>query len=218
MRNDAWQEFVEIRDGLDALLAELLAEALGYALQDPLGGFRIGRVMGALGMRLTLPHHHGAGEVLRHGLKAAHDINRRGGYPCGCGKLKACRVDGVDARLLLEALSCDETLGLDDWQMQVALAGLEPGQPPKPARPPADYDRVGLEDAIVHALATDGEQGMTAAELRDVVGDQLDATSSQIGARLRALRTRGVVTDWTFEDGYFERRAWELVQPPAPLR
>ncbi len=58
---------------------------------------------------------------------------------------------------------------------------------------------------------------MTAAELLDVLGEHVDATSSRIGARLRGLRTRGVVTDWTFEDGRFERRVWELVQPDRPV-
>ena len=35
------------------------------------------------------------------------------------------------------------------------------------------------------------------------------------GARLRVLRDDGVVTDWTFEDGRFEWRAWELVRRPT---
>lgn len=213
VRNDTWQEFVRLRAQLDAVLTELLADALGHPLDDRVADIRVGRVIGALRVILELPHAQGVGETLRYRLKAAHELNRRGAYPCGCGKLKACSVDGVDARSLLDAIACDPVLHLDDWQISTALAGVEPAGPRGPALPPADYDRVGLDEAIVAALAAGGEEGMTAAELLDVLGEEVDVTSSRIGARLRGLRTRGLVTDWTFEDGRFERRVWELVQP-----
>lgn len=126
VRNDTWQEFVEIRTDLDAVLARLLAEALQHGLDEPGGSVLVGRVIGALRMSLALPGSRGAGEILRHRLKDAHAINRRGGHPCGCGKLNACAVEGVDARSLLEALACDDALDLDEWQIDVALDGLQP--------------------------------------------------------------------------------------------
>lgn len=62
------------------------------------------------------PYGRGVGETLE-----AHLINRRGGYPCGCGHLNACTVDGVDARAVLLFVARDVGLGLDDggWRRRV---------------------------------------------------------------------------------------------------
>ncbi len=79
-------------------------------------------------------------------------------------------------------------------------------------RPPADYDREALDAALLTALAADGDGGMTTSELLEALDEHCDATS----ARLRVLCDDGVVTDWRFEDGRFERRAWELVRRPTP--
>jgi len=213
VRNDTWNAFVEIRRDLDRVLAELLADALGHSLTDPLAGVRVGRVIGALRMSSALPHNRGAGETLQHRLKEAHQINRRAGWPCGCGTLRACEVEGVDARSLLEAVACDLELRLDDWQIELALSGIAPRTREAVARPRADYDREGLDAALLTALAVGDEGGMTAGELLEAVEGQGEATSARIGARLRVLRGGGLVTDWTFDDGPFERRVWELTAP-----
>jgi len=216
VRNDTWQEFVQIRRELDAVLAELLADALSHSLSDPLAQIRIGRVIGALRMSLALPHSRSAGDTLHYRLKDAHQINRHAGWPCGCGKLRACVLEGVDARALLEAVACDPELRLDAWQIDQALEAVKPRAQGRLARPPADYDREALDAALLTALAADSDGGMTTGELLEALDEHCDATSARIGARLRVLRDDGVVTDWTFEDGRFERRAWELVRHPTP--
>jgi hypothetical protein len=200
LRDAAWSESVEIRRGFDDTLATFLADALRHPLTGWEAAFRVGRVAGALRTSLALPCGRGVGETLHYRLKEAHAINRRSGYPCGCGHLKACTVDGVDARAVLLFVARDVGLGLDEDAIEFALQGVAPRTPS--ARPrAADYDREGLDRAIIGALTTDGDDGMTTAEVLELLRDNPDATSARIGARLSLMKRDGVVTDWTFDDG-----------------
>lgn len=214
MRGAAWDEFVGIRRQLDDALAALLADALRHPLTGWEAAFRTGRVAGALRMSLALPHSRGAGETLHYRLKDAHLINRRAGHPCGCGHLKACTVDGVDALALLRYVARDVGLDLDDDAIEFALQGVAPRvSSPRPRA--ADYDREGLDRAIVGALTTDGEDGMSTAEILEVLREHPDATSARIGARLSLMKRDGRVDDWTFDDGVWRRRVWELAESPS---
>lgn len=117
MRNDAWAEFVGIREDQRAMFTTLMARYLSGLTDERM----VGRLAGALHMLSALPYAGSAEDDLHFTIEKAHHVNRRAGRPCGCGTRKRCHLDGVDLDALRATLAQSdpglrlETDAGDEW-------------------------------------------------------------------------------------------------------